>query len=76
MTNYDLAMEAALAEMNAAFAEWTEACGRLHRAKDSTNRLAEANAAHQKFIIAAQKCHDLYARALAELREEMEMNRR
>lgn len=73
VTNYDLAMEEATAEMNTAYAEWTEACQKFNRAKDSPNRLAQANAAHQKFLLAQQKCHSLYCRAMAELRAELEM---
>lgn len=71
MTNFDLMMEEALAEMNCAFSEWTEACKKLYRCPDSENRLAQANVAHQKFLIASQKCHDLYKRAFLELQAEL-----
>ena len=73
MTNYELAMEEAEAEMSVAYTEWTEACARLCRAKDSPNRLAQANAAHQKFLLALQKCRALYHKAMMELRGELEM---
>lgn len=75
MTNYDLMMEKALGEMNEAFAEWTEACGKLHRAKDSEARLAQANIAHQKFILAANACKQLYNDAIAEFRNELRLIR-